>query len=374
MDRVADGPGIEGAYDEGSAQRTQRQRSHPIEGPKETTPPGSLVRSRVAPTPDREPGGERSRLRREGSNGFWLGADDIAGQSRPSRVAPTPDREPGAKRSRLRLEGYITGLRFDDPAPVESGGQPDGIGDQREPLLRARRRTKINQQVATYNISPAAGAECTAEEAQQGLKDLFSIQQQALRWMEGLGNGQDAKRVGIADWHQQQYMPEQDRLEQRFLAQSDPAATLPELTDRTSGLGGKAASARARDRRFNGAGWEVINSETFEVTAEEGLTVYRMVNTTPEAPELVPSYDPRGPRSIRSEEPTSSDMMSYGHVYFAANKKSATSTGPIWTKGSRSVWPPTRFRWASGSSAIPEMPGGFRATTAMPDPVSVRTA
>ncbi len=175
--------------------------------------------------------------------------------------------------------------------------------------------------MATYNRSPAAGAECTAEEAQQGLKDLFSIQQQALRWMEGLGNRQDAKRVGIADWHQQQYMPEQDRLEQRFLAQSDLAATLPELTDRTGGLGGKAASARARDRRFNGAGWEVINSETFQVTAEEGLTVYRMVNTTSEAPELVPSYDPRGPRSIRSQEPTASDMMSYGHVYFAPNKK-----------------------------------------------------
>ena len=197
---------------------------------------------------------------------------------------------------------------------------PTGSETSGSRYFGARHRTKINQQVATYNRSPAAGAECTAEEAQQGLKDLFSIQQQALRWMEGLGNRQDAKRVGIADWHQQQYMPEQDRLEQRFLAQSDLAATLPELTDRTGGLGGKAASARARDRRFNGAGWEVINSETFQVTAEEGLTVYRMVNTTSEAPELVPSYDPRGPRSIRSQEPTASDMMSYGHVYFAPNK------------------------------------------------------
>ena len=367
-------PGIEGAYDEGSAQRTQRQRSHPIEGPKETTPPGSLVRL-------------ASLQRQIGNRAVSALVSDVRGQTASGSAQTT---SPGSlvrlaslqrQIGNRALSALVSDSRGTSPAydstiqrrldPVVS---PTGSETSGSRYFGARHRTKINQQVATYNISPAAGAECTAEEAQQGLKDLFSIQQQALRWMEGLGNGQDAKRVGITDWHQQQYMPEQDRLEQRFLAQSDPAATLPELTDRTSGLGGKAASARARDRRFNGAGWEVINSETFEVTAEEGLTVYRMVNTTPEAPELVPSYDPRGPRSIRSQEPTSSDMMSYGHVYFAANKKICDQyrtyldqRRPI---SLATYTLPLGFRFKRD----PEMPGGFRATTAMPDPVSVRTA
>ena len=366
-------PGIERAYDEGSAQRTQSQRSHPIEGPKETTPAGSLARL-------------ASFQEQIGNRAVSALVSDVRGQTASGSVETTPAGSLARLASLQRQIGNraLSALVSD---PRASPAYDSTIQRQLDPVVSptgsetsgsryfgARHRTKINQQVATYNRSPAAGAECTAEEAQQGLKDLFSIQQQALRWMEGLGNRQDAKRVGIADWHQQQYMPEQDRLEQRFLAQSDLAATLPELTDRTGGLGGKAASARARDRRFNGAGWEVINSETFQVTAEEGLTVYRMVNTTSEAPELVPSYDPRGPRSIRSQEPTASDMMSYGHVYFAPNKKICdlyrTYLDQMRPIGLATYTLPQGFRFKRD----PEIPGGFRATTAMPDPVSVRTA
>ncbi|PSB34476.1 hypothetical protein C7B82_02755 [Stenomitos frigidus ULC18] len=260
-----------------------------------------------------------------------------------------------------------------------------------------REYNNIKTLIQTYNINPRiTSLEDEGQDnatrhacAQTAMKELFKIQQMATKWLETEKNKgvrhQDTRRIGWLDaWYNRFFLPEYDRVDSILLSTAtvseESPAPLPRETVRALNRF-EVASGRERDKSITGAitergdWWTVIASESYMTTMP--TYAYR-VGYARDNENTIRSYNPRSARPIKPRRPdrlTPSEMMSYGHVYFALDQRIILpyvnmlpdpDEGKVKAIGRYLL--PVGYEFKRD----PEIPGGFRSTSTLPAPEEIR--
>ncbi|MBL1176286.1 hypothetical protein [Pantanalinema sp. GBBB05] len=284
--------------------------------------------------------------------------------------------------------------------PINQSGSSSRVQRQLEPIggkssgwFRRGKRDTLNELTTKYNATDVAKDNFEVKEnagshdkAQEGMNNLYKIQQTATTWLETIKNGklteQRKQKIDeIEKWYYQKFISEYDRVNQILLQTASDPKSLPKVPKKTLDIfaAHEVESKESRDKRANsvsGSGanvkvqWEVVKSNEYVITKD--TPAYRVANT--DDPKKITSYDPRSARSLRSKDktPNTSEIMSYGHVYFAFDKKIANlysqylADDRIKAMGTYTLKPGYTFK------RDPEIPEGFRSSTKLPEPDSVQ--
>jgi hypothetical protein len=253
-------------------------------------------------------------------------------------------------------------------------------------IFRKGRRDKLNEIIKAYNETKIANLTEIDDEnkgeihehAQTGMNALYHIQQDATTWLEDIKG--EEKQEEIKNWYKTEFLTEFTRVDKILKATGDSKKVLAKVPKKIGEiLDINTEQQEFKDKRpeqISGEGktinvkWEIIDSTQYKVI--EKVTVYRVANT--ESPDKLPSYDPQSARSIRTKDkgkPVTSELLSYGHVYFAFDKNT-TSRFMDYLDQERTIVQ-AEYELPAGFIFIrdPEIPSGFRSTSKMPDPIKI---